>query len=107
MENELRILFPTFDIIDASNLDIDRIINIVEKCHDTQFVYLRRNEICIQYFRIVEKVYNFKKIQLIIINGENVYYYPIINDLDDSDYFKYIANNVMDRINKTISDNTI
>jgi len=96
MENELRILFPTFDIIDASNLDIDRIINIVEKCHDTQFVYLRRNEICIQYFRIVEKVYNFKKIQLIIINGENVYYYPIINDLDDSDYLKYIANNVMD-----------
>ena len=65
MENELRILFPTFDIIDGSNLDIDTIINIVEKCHDTQFVYLHRNEICIQYFRIVEKVYNIKKIQLI------------------------------------------
>ena len=43
MENELRILFPTFDIIDGSNLDIDTIINIVEKCHDTQFVYLHRN----------------------------------------------------------------
>jgi len=107
MENELRLLFPTFEIMDGSNSNLDTIISIVEKCHDKQIVYLHRTEICNQYFRIVEKVYNFKKIQLIIINGENVYYYPIINDLDDSDYFKYIANDVMDRINKTISDNTI
>jgi hypothetical protein len=101
MDIELRLLFPTFEIIDGSNSDIDTVINIVKKCHDKQLVYLRRNEICIQYFRIVEKVYNTKKIQIIIINGENVYYYPIINELDDTDYYKFIANNVMERIHKT------
>jgi hypothetical protein len=107
MDIELSLLFPTFEIIDGSNSDLDTIINIVENCHDKQFVYLQRTEICNQYFRIVEKVYNIKKIQLIIINGENVYYYPIISDLEKSDYFKFIANDVMERINKIICDNQI
>jgi hypothetical protein len=107
MDIELRLLFPTFEIIDCSNSDLDTIIDIVEKCHDKQFVYLQRNEICIQYFRIVEKVYNIKKIQIIIINGENVYYYPIIPHLEESDYFKYIANDVMKRINNITYDNQI
>lgn len=107
MDIELSLLFPTFEIIDGSNSDLDTIINIVEKCHDKQFVYLQRNEICIQYFRIVEKVYNIKKIQIIIINGENVYYYPIIPDLEESGYFKFIANDVRERINKTTYDNQI
>ena len=100
MDNELRLLFPTFEIINGSNLDIDSIISIVKNCPDTQFVYLHRNDICVQYFRIVEKVYNIKKINLIIINGETVYHYPVMNDLDETTYFKFIANNVMERMNK-------
>jgi hypothetical protein len=107
MDIELSLLFPTFEIIDSSNSNLDTIINIVEKCHDKQFIYLQRTEICNQYFRIVEKVYNIKKIQLIIINGENVYYYPIISDLEESAYFKFIANDVMERINNIMNDNQI
>ena len=107
MDTELRSLFPTFDIVDCSNLNIDAIISIVKNCHNTQFVYLHRNDVCLQYFRIVEKVYNDKKIHLIIINGETIYYYPLINDLDETSYFKFIANNVMERMNKTINSDGV
>jgi hypothetical protein len=100
MDIELNTIFPTFHIVNCSNSNIDTIIGIVEKCHLdlNQIVYLQRNEICIQYFRIVEKVYNVKRIKIIIINGENVYYYPSINNMDETLYFKYIANDVREQI---------
>ena len=101
MDIELGLLFPTHEIINGSNLNLDAILNIAANGHATQIIYLYRNEICIQYFRIVEKVYNVKKIQVIIINSENVYYYPQINDLEETEYFKFIANDVMEQLHKT------
>lgn len=102
MNTELNLLFPEFYIMDYSQSNFDTIIDIVEKCKTNakQIVYLQRNDICNQYFRIVEKVYRVKNIKIIIINCENVYYYPSINDMDQTLYFKYIANDVGEKINE-------
>jgi hypothetical protein len=102
MNTELNLLFPEFHIMDYSQSNFDTIIDIVEKCKTTtkQIIYLQRNDICNQYFRIVEKVYRVKNIKIIIINGENVYYYPSINDMDQILYFKYIANDIREKISE-------
>lgn len=102
MNTEMNMLFPEFDIMDCSQSNFDTIIDIVSKCQTNvkQIVYLQRNDICNQYFRIVEKVYRVKNIKIIIINGENVYYYPSINDMNQTLYFKYIANDIREKISE-------
>lgn len=102
MDIELNILFSGFQIINCSNSNLDTIIDIVKNCqlNINQIVHLQRNDTCIQYFRIVEKVYGVKNIKIIVINGENVYYYPSIIDMNETLYFKYIANDLRERIDK-------
>ena len=97
MDATLQETFPTFTVINGSNLDFNQIIKIAEKCQSQRdiIVYLQRNDICIQYFRLVEKVYNVKKIQIIIINDENVYYYQNKNETID---YHSIVNDVRERI---------
>lgn len=97
MDATLQETFPTFTIINGYNSDFNQIIKIAEICQSQRdiIVYLQRNDICIQYFRLVEKVYNVKKIQIIIINDENVYYYQNKNDIID---YHSIVNDVRERI---------
>ena len=97
MDATLQETFPAFTIINGSNSDFNQIIKLAEKCQSQRdiIVYLQRNDICIQYFRLVEKVYNVKKIQIIIINDENVYYYQNKNEIID---YHSIVNDVRERI---------
>ena len=97
MDTALQEIFPKFTVIDGSGLNFNQIIKFAEKCHSQKdiIVHLQRNDICIQYFRLVEKVYNVKKIQIIIINDEDVYYYQNRNEKID---YHFIANDVRERI---------
>ena len=97
MDAALQETFPSFTIINGSNSDFNQIIKIAEICQSQRdiIVYLQRNDICIQYFRLVEKVYNVKKIQIIIINDKNVYYYQNKNETID---YHSIVNDVRERI---------
>jgi hypothetical protein len=97
MDIALQEIFPEFTVINGSDSDFNQIIKFAEKCqsHKDIIVYLQRNNICIQYFRLVEKVYNVKRIQIIIINNEDIYYYQNMNETID---YHFIANDVKEQI---------
>jgi len=103
METVLKETFQTFTIINGSDSDFNELMRMVEKYHSHKdvIIYLQRNNRCLQYFRLVEKVYNVKKIQIIIINEEDVYYYQTT---DENNNFYTIVNDVRERIESKIDD---
>ena len=81
MEQILKTHLPNFNINNSSNRNIDELLRIIALCHkiDKLLVFIERNEKNNDYFKITEITQNTKKINLIFLNKDDIYYYYIEN----------------------------
>ena len=84
MEQKLKNKLPDFNINNSSCRNIDEIMKITKLCHkiDKLLVFIERNEITDDYFKIIESALNTEEINLIFLNKDDIYHYYIENDND-------------------------
>jgi hypothetical protein len=82
MEQALKLQFPNFIINDASNRNSYELLKITELCHkiDKFLVFIKRNKKNDDYFKRNEEYQNTKKINIILLNRDDIYFYDIDNE---------------------------